>query len=65
MIDTVRAVLDDALSRTCAGLLAILAEQHQAGRLTDEQLAGAQTIVREHIATARAEVARALGEYIQ
>lgn len=35
MIDTIRSVRDEALTRTCAGLLAILAEQHQAGRLAD------------------------------
>ncbi|MBD5805338.1 hypothetical protein AZOA_47910 [Azoarcus sp. Aa7] len=65
MIDTIRTVLDDALTHTCAGLLAVLADQHQAGRLTDEQLAEAQAAVREHIAAARAAVARALGEYVR
>lgn len=65
MIDTIRNVLDDTLNRMCAGLLAVLADQHQAGRLTDEQLAEAQAIVRERIAAARADVALALGEYIQ
>lgn len=62
---SIRTLLDDALTRTCAGLLAILADQHQAGRLTDEQLAEAQAIVREHIAAARVAVARALGEHGQ
>lgn len=63
--DTIRTVLDEALTRICAGLLAVLAEQHQAGRLADEQLVAAKAIVRECIASARADVARTLGEYIQ
>lgn len=65
MIDTVRNVLDDSLNRMCASLLAVLSDQHQDGRLTDEQLADAQAIVREQIASVRADVALALGEYIQ
>lgn len=65
MIETIHAVFADELSRMCAGLLALLAAQHQAGHLTDEQLATGQAAVREHIAAARAAVARALGAYIQ
>ena len=60
----VRDIFDDALTRISAHLVALLADHHQAGRLSNEQLAEAQAMVRERIASARADMVHALGEQI-
>lgn len=52
-LERAREIFDTGLREMNAKTLALLAQEHEAGRLTNEQLAEAQAMVRQRIAAMR------------